>query len=99
MTTVTLFASCGAVIFGIGFFGVVVCRRLLQIVIALNVMGSGVFLVLIALARRTTGGRPDPVAHSMALTGLVVAVSVTALALTLVRCRYKQTGSTDLNNR
>ena len=45
----------------------------------------GVFMMLVALASRTTGiaTRPDPVPHAMVLTGIVVAVSATALGLAL----------------
>ena len=81
MTNVTVYALCGVVLFGIGFYGVVILGHLLRRVIALNLMGTGVFLILIALAHRTPGGRPDPVPHAMVLTGIVVAVSATALAL------------------
>jgi len=52
-------------------------------VLALNVMGAGVFLVLIAVAYRGAGTPADPVPHALVLTGIVVAVSATALALAL----------------
>lgn len=96
MTNAILYALCGVVLFGAGFQGLVLCRHLLRKVIALNVMGAGVFLVLIALARRTPGDRPDPVPHAMVLTGIVVAVSATALALALLRRYHRQTGQTEL---
>jgi multicomponent Na+:H+ antiporter subunit C len=96
MTSELLYACCGAVLFGIGFYGVVICPHLLRKIIALNLMGAGVFLVLIALAHRTSGGRPDPVPHAMVLTGIVVAVSATALALALLRRYYRETGKSEL---
>ena len=46
-------------------------------------MGAGVFHVLIAIAYRGTTTAPDPVPQAMVLTGIVVAVSATALALIL----------------
>ena len=58
---------------------------LLRKVLALNVMGSGVFLLLIAAAYRGPDAAPDPVPHALVLTGIVVAVSATALALALGR--------------
>ena len=66
-------------------------RRLL----GLNVLGSGVFMMLVALASRTTdiATRPDPVPHAMVLTGIVVAVSATALALALLRRMHVHEGS------
>jgi len=48
-------------------------------------MGAGVFMLLIAVAYRGPGLPPDPVPHALVLTGIVVAVSATALALALVR--------------
>ncbi len=96
MTTVTLYALCGVILFGIGFYGVIICRHLLRKVMALNLMGTGVFLILIALARRTPGDRPDPVPHAMVLTGIVVAVSATALALALLRRLHRETEIGDL---
>ncbi len=49
--------------------------------VALNVAGSGVFLALVAGATAT---RSDPIAHALVLTGIVVAVSVTGVALVLM---------------
>ena len=48
-------------------------------------MSSGVFLVLVALARRVPGPEPDPVPHAMVITGIVVAISATAMAVVLAR--------------
>ncbi len=96
MTTATLYALCGVVLFGIGFYGVVICRHLLRKLISLNLMGSGAFLVLVALAHRTPSGNPDPVPHAMVLTGLVVSVSATALALALLRRFHRETQQTEL---
>ena len=95
MTYPILYALCGTVLVGVGFFGVIICRHVLRKVIALNVMGAGTFLVLIALSRRTPRALPDPVPHAMVLTGIVVAVSATALALALLRRFYRETGRTD----
>lgn len=96
MTTQLFYALCGVSLFGIGFYGMVVCAHLLRKVLATNLMSSGVFLVLIATAARTSGGHPDPVPQAMVLTGVVVAVSATALALALVRRFYRETGETRL---
>ena len=46
-------------------------------------MGSGAFLVLVGFAQRD--GTADPVPQAMVLTGIVVAVAATALALALLR--------------
>ncbi len=48
-----------------------------------NIMSMGVFMLLVASAS-TVNGTPDPVLHAMVLTGIVVAIAGTALALFLV---------------
>ena len=48
-------------------------------------MGAGVFHVLIAVGYRGMEQAPDPVPHALVLTGIVVAVSATALALAFGR--------------
>ena len=44
-------------------------------------------------AARVAGDRPDPVPHAMVLTGIVVAVSATALALALACRIHQETGN------
>lgn len=92
MITGFVYSLCGVSLFGVGFYGMVICSHLLRKVLAVNLMSSGVFLVLIATASRTPDGRPDPVPQAMVLTGLVIAVSATALALALLRRFYRETG-------
>ena len=46
-------------------------------------MSSGTALVFVGVAARTPGGIPDPIPHAMVLTGIVVAVCATGLALAL----------------
>ena len=67
---------------------------LLRRLLALNLMGSGVFLMLGAVAYRGPGLPPDPVPQALVLTGIVVAVSATALALALGR-RLRETQDHD----
>lgn len=77
-----LYALAGVALFALGLLHFVARRHMIRRILGLNIMGSGVFLVLIALAKRGTDG-PDPVPQAMVLTGLVVAVSATAVALYL----------------
>ena len=79
----TLFLLAGAVLFALGVRGVLRDADPVRRIIAINVMGNGVFLILVAMAAPLAGERPDPVPHAMVLTGIVVAVCATALALTL----------------
>lgn len=85
LTAQWLYGLTGCLIIALGLRSALLQAALLQRVIAVNIMGSGVFLVLIAVAYRGTGMAPDPVPHALVLTGIVVAVSATALALALAR--------------
>jgi multicomponent Na+:H+ antiporter subunit C len=67
-----------------GLYALIVQAHLLRKVLALNVITSGVFMVLIGLARADASTAPDPVPQAMVLTGIVVAVAATALALALI---------------
>lgn len=82
-----LFAATGALLFAIGLAGMLLLSCTMRRVLAFNVMGSGVFLVLVGLAQRE--GTADPVPQAMVLTGIVVAVAATALALALIRRLYR----------
>lgn len=79
-----LYALAGIWISVIGLRSVLVEEHFFRKIVASNIFGSGVFLVLVALARRAPEGPPDPVPHGMVLTGIVVAVSATALMLVLL---------------
>lgn len=74
----------GLVLAAMGIWGVVALAHPLRKLLALNILGSGVFLVLVAVADRGTGAPADPVPHALVLTGLVVAVSATALGVVLM---------------
>ena len=78
-----IYLLAGAVLFVIGFYSLQAQSHLLRRIMALNVMGSGVFLVFIAIGAQTAGVIPDPVPHAMVLTGIVVSVCATGLALAL----------------
>lgn len=84
MTVVTFYALVGVGLFCVGLYALIVHAHLLRKIMALNIMGGGVFLILVALAKRIAGDTPDPVPHAMVITGIVVAVSATALALVLM---------------
>ncbi|TDY02605.1 NADH-quinone oxidoreductase subunit K [Thiohalophilus thiocyanatoxydans] len=92
MSVAVLYAVTGLGLFSLGLYALIVRAHLLRKILALNIMGSGVFLVLTALARRAPDGPPDPVPHAMVITGIVVAVAATALALVLLRRVVETTG-------
>ncbi len=84
MSNAHLYMLGGVCLFTLGTYALLTKTQLLRKILAANVMGSGVFLVLIAGAYRSPSGLPDPVPHAMVLTGIVVAISMTALALVLL---------------
>lgn len=84
-----------AALFALGLHALVVREDLLRKLVALNVMGTAVFLLLVTLALRGDG-EPDPVPHAMVLTGIVVTVAVTAFGLALARRLHARTGETAL---
>jgi multicomponent Na+:H+ antiporter subunit C len=57
----------------------------LRKLLAFNIMGSSVFLVFGAGARRDWLGFSDPVPQAIVITGIVVGISSTAFALALLR--------------
>jgi multicomponent Na+:H+ antiporter subunit C len=81
MTSSLFWMIIGATLWLLGLHGLLTLRQALRRIIAFNLMGSGVFLVMIALAARSQPS--DPLLIALVVTGLVVAVSATALALRL----------------
>jgi multicomponent Na+:H+ antiporter subunit C len=96
MSVAFAYALVGVGLFSIGLYALIVHAHLLRKILAINVMGSGIFLVLVALARRTGDTLPDAVPHAMVITGIVVAISATALALALMLKLNTETGRAEL---
>ncbi|RDE24061.1 Na+/H+ antiporter subunit C [Motiliproteus coralliicola] len=78
-----LYAVTGALIFGIGLLASLRDEALLARIIAINISGVGVFLMLVSFAYRGFELAPDPIPHALVLTGIVVAVAASGLALAL----------------
>jgi multicomponent Na+:H+ antiporter subunit C len=85
--TATLYGLCAAVLIGIGLFGLIVDPKPIRKILAFNLIGAGVFLFFGVVARRgaAAGFGGDPVPQALVITGIVVAFSATALAVTLVQ--------------
>jgi len=94
MNAALLYALAGVVLFAIGLAGLLALPHLLRKILAFNILGSGAFLVLVGLGQRD--GVVDPVPQAMVLTGIVVAIAATALALALARHLYERTGRMQL---
>jgi multicomponent Na+:H+ antiporter subunit C len=94
MSTATLYGLCGAVLVGLGLFGLIVDPQPLRKILAFNLIGGGVFLLFGVVARRgaAAGFGGDPVPQALVITGLVVAFAATALAVALLLRLFQQTG-------
>jgi multicomponent Na+:H+ antiporter subunit C len=77
-----VFPILGAALFAVGFAALVGRRHVLWKIIAVNVMASGVSMLLLTLPA-AAGDTVDPVPQAMVLTGIVVMVAATGLALAL----------------
>ena len=87
-----LYIATAAGLFAIGVYGFIVGPQTLRRILALNIIGAGIFMLMVALAYRgladeAAQASTDPVLHALILTGLVVAVSATAFALALLARR------------
>ena len=99
MTGATLFGLCGALLVGLGLYGLVVQPQPLRKILAFNLLGGGVFLLFGVIARRgaAAGMGGDPVPQALVITGIVVAFSATALAVALVQRLFEETGEVALD--
>jgi multicomponent Na+:H+ antiporter subunit C len=95
--------AVAAVIFAIGFSGVVASRHYVHLIGCLTVIQSSTYVLLLAIGYRHGAGAPifadhppgtpavDPVVQALTLTDIVVGAAVTALLLSLVlqlqKCR------------
>ncbi|EHR42067.1 Na+/H+ antiporter subunit D [Alishewanella jeotgali] len=86
MLSFYLYLATAALLLGVGSLGLWRGPELLRRILALNVIGAGIFMLMVSLAYRPVlyGEPADSVLHALVLTGLVVAVSATAFALALL---------------
>ena len=96
MSQFVLYALASMALFTLSLYAFITYAHLVRKILALNVMSSAVFLLLINIAQRNRDGIPDPVPQAMVLTGIVVAVSATGFALALARRIYSTLGTTTL---
>jgi multicomponent Na+:H+ antiporter subunit C len=78
-----IYALAAVALFCIGCYSLLSYSHLLRKILGVNVMGVGVFMLLIAKSYVGEGQQSDPVPQALVLTGIVVAVCATALALNL----------------
>ena len=95
--------AAAVILFGIGFTTLLFHRNLIKKLIGMNIMDTGVFLLLASMGyirgRRApiiengvtdTAAYINPVPAGLVLTGIVVSVSVTAVMLSLTVRLYKR---------
>ena len=98
----------GAVtLFTIGLYTVLTHSNLLKKVIGINIMETAVFLFFVSVGYIEGGAAPllaegrisyvNPLPSAMILTGIVVAVSITAYALSLIVKIHKEFGTIELD--
>lgn len=92
MDSALLYSITGVGLFAIGLLGIVLAGHILRKILALNIIGVGIFMLLIALAKQSESV-VDPLPHAMVLTGIVIAAAGTALALNLM-VRLHEMGKT-----
>ena len=100
MNDATIFGLCAAALVGMGVYGLIVNPQPLRKILAFNIVGGGVFLLLGAIARRGAGAGfgGDPVPQALLITGIVVAFSATALAVALLLRLHEETDSVTLSS-
>ena len=89
--SLTLFALTGAALVGLGVYGLLARPHMLRRIIAFNLIGSGLFLFFGAAAARGAG--LDPIPQALIITGIVVALSASALAVGLVVALARNSGT------
>jgi multicomponent Na+:H+ antiporter subunit C len=99
MSAATLAGLTGAVLAGLGLYGLIIHPDPLRRILAFNVLGSGVFLLFGIIARRgaAAGVLADPVPQALVITGIVVAFAATALAVALLVRLFEETSRVGLH--
>jgi len=99
-----IYYVASVILFCIGLYTIIAKNNLIKKFLGLNIMHTSVFVFIIALGAAEGGSPPlmlenatppfaNPLPHALVLTGIVVAVSTTALALSLVIKIYHHCGS------
>jgi len=104
------FEATAMILFGIGFVTLLLQKNLIKKIIGLNIMDTSIFLFLAAKGYITGRAAPivvdgvvmteyyvNPLPSALVMTGIVVAVSITAFALALSLRLYKKFGTLDMD--
>lgn len=96
--------AAAVVLFLIGLYAVIAKQNLIKKFMGLGIMETAVFALIVSMGVVEGGDAPvlgrgahppfmNPLPHALILTGIVVAVSTTALALSLIVRIHKQCGT------
>ena len=96
--------AASVVLFCVGLYAVITKENLIKKFMGLNIMETAVFAFIVALGVVDGGEAPslgpgvegpfiNPLPQALILTGIVVAVSTTALALSLIIRIWRQCGT------
>lgn len=98
MSAAALLGLTASALVGLGLFGAIVDPQPLRKILALNLLGGGVFLLFGVVARRgaAAGLAADPVPQAIVITGMIVAFAATALGVSLLLRLFQTTGRTTL---
>lgn len=101
-----LFLYNAAALIVIGVFGILTRRNIIKILLAINILQTGVNLLLVAIGWRPDGLAPiiteetsgmvmfvDPLPQAMVLTAIVIAFGTTALGLMIAVNYFRTHGS------
>ncbi|TCO72664.1 sodium:proton antiporter [Marinisporobacter balticus] len=104
------FETGSMILFGIGFVTLLLHNNLIKKIIGMNIMDTAVFLFFIAKGNiigkeapiikgihKGIEGYINPLPTALMLTGIVVAVSITAFALALTIKIYEKYGTIELD--
>ena len=95
------------VVFGLGLAGIALSRHLVHAIVCLNVAQTGTYVLLLAVGWRRHGTAPiqggiprgaqqvDPVVQALALTDIVVGITVSGLLLALAIQVHRRRGTMD----
>ncbi|MFV0315048.1 MAG: sodium:proton antiporter [Anaerotignum sp.] len=104
------YEAASVILFGIGFMNLLLQNNLIKKFIGLNIMDTAVYLFLAAKGYINGRVAPilvdnvidasyyvNPIPAGLVLTGIVVAVSITAFSLALVQRLYKHYGTLNMD--
>ncbi|MFH1640234.1 MAG: cation:proton antiporter subunit C [Chloroflexota bacterium] len=96
-------------LFSLGFYTLIMQRNIIRKIIGLNIMETSVFFFLVSIGYLKQGIAPiavegaetimmvNPIPQALILTGIVVAVSTSALALALTIRLYRHYGTLNVD--